>query len=125
MEKRARELHRILGVDDKEQWKKFMKENYTKAFLERPVKSKIETRDKESDQPTATTTTADNLEQKAQMFQRLHNDFSKSKIISLKPEGEKVDMILENTSGLRGNFEIKFEKDKPYLIDGIGIQVNH
>jgi hypothetical protein len=125
MEKRARELHRVLCLDDKEQWKKFMKENYSKDFLARPVKATIETQGKEGGQAEKTTTTADNLEQKAQMFERLHKDFGTSKIISLKPDGEKVDMILENTAGLKGNFEIKFEKDKPYLIDGVGIRVNH
>jgi hypothetical protein len=38
MEKRAREFHKVLGLSDKELYKKFMKENYTKEYLEKPVK---------------------------------------------------------------------------------------
>ena len=37
MEKRARELFRVLSLPDREAYKKFMKENFTKEFLERPM----------------------------------------------------------------------------------------
>jgi len=37
MEKRANELHRVMGLNEKDQWKKFMQENYSKSLLERPV----------------------------------------------------------------------------------------
>jgi GH15 family glucan-1,4-alpha-glucosidase len=124
MEKRARELHRTMGLDDKAQWKKFMKENYTKSLLERPVKSSVKTTEKETASSTSTTSTANNLEEKLKIFERLHNDFGKSKIVSLKPVNEKIEMILENASGNKGNFSIAFENSKPYLIDGIRVEID-
>ena len=124
MEKRAHELHRVIGLNDREQWKNFMKENYTKSLLERPVKSSVKTTEKETASSTNATSTADKLEEKLKIFERLHNDFGKSKIVSLKPVSEKIEMILENTSGNKGNFSIAFENSKPYLIDGIRVEVD-
>ena len=46
-----------------------------------------------------------------------------SKIVSLKPTGEKLEMILKNDMGMMGTFLLKFEKTNPYLIDGLGIEV--
>lgn len=34
-------------------------------------------------------------------------------------------MILENDQGLNGTFKLKFDKSKPYLIDGLGIEVGN
>ena len=125
MEKRAREMHRVIGLDDKEQWKKFIKENYTQALIDKPMRAVTETSDNSStdasskSQPKA----ADNLEAKATMFQRLHEDFGKSKIISIKPGGEKLEMIVKSEDGLGATFILKFDKNKPYLIDGLGIEV--
>ena len=31
-------------------------------------------------------------------------------------------MVLESGDGLVGTFQLKFDKNKPYLIDGMGIQ---
>ena len=122
MEARARELHRVMGLSDKEQWKKFMKENYTKSLLERPVKSAVETTDKESSSSTKTST-ADNLEEKLKVFERLHNNFKNSKILSLKPVNGRIEMIIENPS-VKANFSITFENKQPYLIDGIRAEVD-
>src|SRR5688572_10995548 len=38
MEGRARELYRVLGLTSSDDYKKFMRENYTKALLDKPVK---------------------------------------------------------------------------------------
>jgi len=99
-----------------------MKDNYSQAFLERPVKSKVQTSD--GDQSKSSESSATSLDEKARLFQRLHNDFGDSKIVTLKPTGESVEMILENTAGLKANFNVQFEAKKPYLIDGLRIQVN-
>jgi hypothetical protein len=99
MEKRARELHRIMGLNDKEQWEKFMKENYTKSLLERPVKSSVKTTEKETESSTSTTSTIDKLEEKLKIFEKLHNDFGKSNIVSLRPVNEKIEMVLEKYVG--------------------------
>jgi len=123
MEKRCRELHRVLGISDKEVWKKFMKDNYTAAFLERPIKSSVQT-SHSGQSTTSAESSASNLDEKAEMLQRLHNDFGESKIVTLKATEETVEMILENTAGLKATFNVKFEPKKPYLIDGLRIQVN-
>lgn len=123
MEKRANELHRVMGQNEKEKWKKFMLENYSKSLLERPVKSTIKTNEEGSSTSTSAST-ADNLEEKLKMFERLHRDFGGSKVVSIKTVNEKIEMILENKSGLKGNFSIAFEKQPPFLIDGIHIEIN-
>ena len=125
MEKRAREMHRVIGLSDKEQWKKFMKENYTQTLIDKPMRAVSETSDNgatsssSANQPKA----ADNLEAKAAMFQRLHEDFGKSKILSITSSDGKVEMVVKNEDGLSGTFILKFDKNKPYLIDGLGIEV--
>src|SRR6267154_1954807 len=121
MEKRAREFHRVIGLTDKEQWKRFIQENYTKALIEKPMKTKTVKQGEEgnsSDDKEIKGT----IEDKANMFQRLHNDFGGSKIISIKPNGENLEMEL-SAGDLTGVFKFKFDQSKPYLIDGIGVQV--
>jgi len=125
MEKRAREMHRVIGLDDKEQWKKFMKENYTQALIDKPMRAVAETSDNGSTSASSNSQpkTTDNLEAKASMFQRLHEDFGKSKIISIKPNADKLEMIVRSDDGLNATFILKFDKNKPYLIDGLGIEI--
>jgi len=125
MEIRAREMHRAIGLSEKEHWKKFVKENFTQALIDKPMRAVAETSDNGS---TNTSTksqdeAADNLDAKASMFQRLHEDFGMSKIISIKPGVEKFEMVVRNEDGLSATFILKFEKNKPYLIDGLGIEV--
>ena len=123
IEGRAREMHRVLGLTDNEEYKKFMQDNYSKAFLEKPIKlnrvvsdSDGEVSSTKKDQPLST------LEAKAQMYQQLHNDFGGSKIISITRKENKIEMVLRSDSGLTGTFTFTFEKNKPYLIEAIGIQ---
>jgi len=123
MEKRALELHRVIGLNDKEQWKKFMNENYTKSFLERPVRTTVKTTDKESTTSSSAKSTTEIFEEKLKIFERLHESFGKSKIISLKPVDEKIEMTIENSSKAIGTFSITFENKKPYLIDGVRAEV--
>lgn len=124
MEKRARELFRVMGLIDKEQWKKFMTVNYTKAYLERPVKTNVTTTDNESGGSTTKKSTANNLDEKLKMFGRLHDEFGKGKIVSLKPVDGKIEMMVENPSGAKGNFTFTYEGKNPYLIDGIRVEIN-
>jgi hypothetical protein len=120
IEKRAREFHRVIGLDDKEQWKKFIAENYTQALIEKPMKAVVKTSDQQN---TAVKTSTENIDEKTGMFQRLHQDFGDSKILSLKPKDENLEMVLESKKGLVGTFDLRFDKKSPHLIDGIGIQV--
>jgi hypothetical protein len=121
MENRAREFYRVIGLTDKNEYKKFMQENYTKAFLEKPVKmSRIVS---EGDNTSSSEEKPkDNLEAKTQMYAQLHDDFGGSKIVSVKQKENKVDMVLKSSSGLTGTFTFTFDKAKPYLIDGLGVQ---
>ncbi len=118
MESRAREMFRVIGLDDKEAWKKFITENYTTALIEKPMQAK---RDTGGGSPTATTQKG-TVEGKAQMYQMLHNDFAGGKISALTVIGEMVKMSV-STSSMAGTFTLKFTKEKPWLIDSIGIQV--
>jgi len=121
MERRAREMHRVIGLSDKEQWKKFITENYTQALIDKPMRSQVS---KSDDLGTAAEKKGipSSLEGKINMFQRLHNDFGDSKISSIKPSGDKLEMVLNN-GDMSGTFNLKFTATKPYLIDGVGIQV--
>ena len=120
MEKRAREMHRVLCLADKDQWKKFITENYTQALIERPMKSQVSKSDG-STTASEKNAFANNLEAKVNMFQRMHDDFGESKITSIKTTGEQLEMVLTGP-GLIGTFNLKFSNTKPYLIDGLGIQ---
>lgn len=126
MEKRARELHRVIGLDDKQQWIKFIKENYTQALIDKQQSMKVQS----NENGTVSTSKeeikeSDKLEAKAKMFARLHEDFGGSKIVSIKPDGNKLEMVLNNGDGLIGTFKLLFDKNKPYLIDGIGIEAGN
>ena len=121
MEKRAREFHRVIGLNDKKQWEKFILENYTKALIEKPMKAKTVTEGQEGNSSDSKEIKG-TVEDKVNMFQRLHNDFGGSKIISIKPNGENLEMEL-SAGDLSGVFKFKFDKNKPFLIDGIGVQV--
>ncbi len=124
MEKRAREMHRVFGLNDRAAWKKFIKENYTQALIDKPMRAKVQTSDNGSDK-SSETSSADNLEAKTDMFERLHNDFGGSKITSLKVIGDDVEMIVLGDMGLKGTFRLKFDVAKPYLISGLGISADN
>ena len=122
MEKRAREMHRVIGLNSKDEWKKFIQENYTKALIDKPMQAKVSTSDSDAPNSSSETKSAGNIEAKASMFERLHDDFGGSKIASIKATGDKLEMVLDN-GDMAGTFVLKFSKEKPYLIDGMGIQV--
>ena len=123
MEKRVREMHRVIGLTDKEQWRKFIQENYTEALINKPMRASIQ-EGNQGGSPTETTL-ASNLDAKVKMFERLHDDFGGSTIKSIAPTQEGLAMTADNGDGLRGIFQFKFEKTKPYLINGLGIQAEN
>jgi hypothetical protein len=122
MEGRSRELHRVLGLTSSDDYKKFMRENYTNALLNKPVRMSKEVSDSDGGNESNKSEGMDNLEAKAQMYTMLHQDFGGSKIISLKRTDNKINLVLRNDSGLTGTFTLTFEKNKPYLIETLGIQ---
>jgi hypothetical protein len=123
MEQRAKEMHRVIALNDKEAWKKFVRENYAQSLIDKPMQAKIQQGEQTKSEPATTGTPEENLEGKAKMFQRLHDDFGSSKIISMKPKDENLDMVLADT-GIKGTFHLTFGKTKPYLIEGVGIEVS-
>jgi hypothetical protein len=120
MEKRARELHRVIGLSDKDQWRKFIRENYSQALIDKPTRSQVSKSD-DSGTTSEMKEIGSNLEEKVNMFQRLHNDFGNSKIAAIKSVRENLEMVLSG-SGLSGTFNLRFNVIKPYLIDGLGVQ---
>jgi hypothetical protein len=124
MEKRAREMHRVILLSDKEAWRKFIKENYTQTLIDKPMRQSVQTsEDKGSGASTKTqTSTAENLEAKVGMYARLHEDFKTSKITLIKPITDGLEMTAEAPDGMVGVFTLRFDKTSN-LIDGLGIQV--
>jgi hypothetical protein len=51
MEKRAREMHKAILSSDKEQWKKFINENYSQALIDKPMRAAVQTDDNGSTTP--------------------------------------------------------------------------
>ena len=125
MEKRAREMHRVIDLTDKEEWRKFIKENYTQALIDKPMRATVKEMGSGASSEPSEVKNENNMEAKVNMFDRLHNDFGGSKISSIKSSGNILNMTLDTGTGLMGNFELKFEKNKPFLIDGLGIRAEN
>jgi len=124
MESRAREMVRVIGLDDKEAWKKFIRENYTKTFIAKPMQSKKQTSGDTGSSSTASSEEG-NVEGKAKMYQMLHNDFGGGKVSTLNISAETLKMTVTGSSGMTGTFSLKFSKEAPWLIDGLGIEVGN
>lgn len=127
MEKRAREMYRVITIHDLEQWKKFISENYSQALIDKPMRAQVNT---EENGEVITSTSKDsgdgsNVDKKAKMFGQLHDDFGDSIISSLKVEGATAKLILKSPSGALGTITLRFLKSKPYLIDGLGIEIEN
>lgn len=121
MEKRGRELVRVIGINDKDSWRTFIKENYTQELIDKQMRAKIESSDGESTKTE--TTPAHNLEGKVAIYERLHNDIGKGKILSLKRTDNKLDIEVKGESGATITFALTFLKATPFLIDGFSVQV--
>ncbi len=119
-------MHRVINLSDKPAWIKFIKENYTQALIDKQQIMKVQ-----SDENGTVSSSSqeinevDKLEAKAKMLARLHEDFGGSKIISIKSKDENLEMVLNNGDGLIGTFKLRFDKNNPYLIDGIGIEAGN
>lgn len=122
MEKRAREMYRVIQLNDRDQWTKFIKENYSQALIDKPMRKKVVNQDDAGTQ-SETKTSAGNLEDKVNMFQNLHRDFAGAQISSIKKVNQSLEMALSG-SGTEGVFKLKFSDAKPYLIEGLGIELS-
>lgn len=122
MEQRAREMFRVISLNDPAEWKKFIKENYTKALIDKPMRAQVD--GGASASSNSSQSHEGNIEGKAKMYQMLHNDFGGGKVQSIKKTGDKLDMAVQN-GGMSGTFSLRFSKEKPYLIDGLGVEVGN
>ncbi len=123
MEKRAREMHRVLGIDDPAQWRKFIQENYTQTLIDKPMRATVQSDG--GDVSKSESNSANNLEEKTKIFQRLYDDFGQGKILSLKTKGDNVEMVIAGEMGLKGTFKLNFDPAKPHLISGLGIEAGN
>lgn len=121
MEKRVREMHRVIGLDSKAEWKKYILENYSQALIDKPIRA-IRDNGEGSAQNSSPVKSGDAVEAKTNMFQMLHQDFGNSSILSIKTEAEKAIMVLQNEQGMLGTFTLTFDPQAPYLISGIGVE---
>lgn len=124
MEKRAREMARVMSVNDPAQWRKFVQENYSQSLIDKPMRAKVETSDN-GQVVSSNSQTASNLEAKAAIFEQLHQDFGDSEIKSVKVSGNQAEMVIFSPAGLRGTFKLTFDTAKPYLITGLGIDAGN
>lgn len=100
MKDRAEKLHQTIKSMDKEAHKKFVKENYSKEFLDKVEASRH-----------------------TGMLERLNKDFSDSKMVSIKIKGNKLLMLLEkNSDNHQVTFDISFDPNDNYKIKGMGIE---
>ena len=69
------------------------------------------------------TTPIDNVGAKVNMYERMHGDLGKAKILSLKPVEEKLEMEVERKNGGVLKITLTFLKNSPYLINGFSVQL--
>lgn len=122
MEKRAREMARVISVNDPAVWKKFVQENYTQALIDKPMRATV---DENGSTSTNAASESTNLDAKVKLFERLHNDFGDHDLVSIKTKDQQVEMVLLSSQGLRGTFKLSFEKTNPYLMSGLGIEAGN
>ncbi len=123
IEGRAREMYRVINLNEPAAWKKFIETNYTKALIDKPMRQQVEG-GAAGGPAEGTTTHEGNIEGKAKMYEVLHNDFAGGKISSLKTTGSTVKMVV-TSDGMAGTFTLNFSKEAPYLIEGLGIEVGN
>jgi hypothetical protein len=124
-DKRAREMFKAIASDNPETWKKFITENYTQQLIDKPMRSQVATSQNDGSGDKTSTSSSEsgkNLEAKVAMFKQLHEDFGNGKITWIKNEVDQLSMAVE-ADGLQGIFLLKFEKNSPWKIDGLGIDV--
>jgi hypothetical protein len=121
IENRCKELVRVLNLGEKDQWRKFIKENYTEAWINKKMRLQVQG-GPDGGAQTNTTDDAVNLEAKVGLFQRLHDDIGKGTISNLKVDGDNADVQVKGESGLDLALALKFTSDAPHLIDGLSVQ---
>lgn len=98
LEKRAYEMHEAIRSSDEGQWENYVPENYSKKMLEKY-----------------------DMARHVSMVKRLNNDFSNSKIGSLKiVEGKVLMTIKRNSDNHKVTYELTYDND--YKFNGFSIE---
>ncbi|MBL7834143.1 MAG: hypothetical protein JNK18_09315 [Cyclobacteriaceae bacterium] len=121
IENRCKEIIRVICLNEKDQWRKFIKENCTETWINKKMRAQIQGGPDGSAQ-TATNDELANLEAKVQLFQRLHDDMGKGTISNLKVDGDNAEVQVKGETGLDLTLGLKFIPNAPYLIDGLSVQ---
>lgn len=121
IENRCKELVRVLNLSEKDQWRKFIKENYTEAWINKKMRLQVQG-GPDGGAQTNTTDDSVNLEAKVGLFQRFHDDLGKGTITDLKIDGDNADVQVKGETGLNLTLALKFLPDAPHLIDGLSVQ---
>ncbi len=96
----ATSFHEAIKSSDKTVCETYVVENYSKKFLEQHGMSKH-----------------------VGMLERLHKDFSNSKITSVKKTDNKVSMAIERTSDKhKVTFELSVDAEDDYKVNGISVE---
>lgn len=124
MDNRVREFHKVIGLDDREAWKKFIRENYTDEFINKQSARRRVVDGDEKSETASNDKGTDKVDAKAELFQMLHQDFGDSKLTSLTIKDNIATMVLSNLDGLRGTFKFTHQKQAPYLIENMAVEAN-
>ncbi|MCE2994041.1 MAG: hypothetical protein LW863_00495 [Flammeovirgaceae bacterium] len=120
IENRCKELVRVLNLGEKDQWRKFIQENCTEAWINRKMRLQVQG-GPDGAAPAANNETTE-LESKVGLFQRFHDDLGKGTISNIKIDGDNADVQVKGETGLDLSFALKFTPAAPHLIDGLGVQ---
>ena len=99
-DQRARLFHEAIKSSESSVWKAYVQENYSAEFLEKHE-----------------------LATHIAMLERLHKDFSKSKILSLKKSSTKISMIIEKINDRHQVIiELSLDRMDADKVNGISIE---
>ncbi len=121
IENRCKELVRVLNLGEKDQWRKFIKENYTEAWINKKMRLQVQG-GPDGGAPANNNNETTELESKVGLFQRFHDDLGKGTISDIKIDGDNADVQVKRETGLDLSFALKFTPVAPHLIDGLGVQ---
>jgi hypothetical protein len=121
IENRCKELVRVLNLGEKDEWRKFIQENCTEAWINKKMRLQVQG-GPDGGTPANTSNDATELEAKVELFQRFHDDLGKGTITNIKIDGDNADVQVKGETGLDLSFALKFTPAAPNLIDGLGVQ---
>jgi hypothetical protein len=121
IENRCKELVRVLNLSEKDQWRKFIKENCTEAWINKTMRLQVQG-GPDGGAPANSSNEMTELEAKVGLFQRFHDDLGNGTITNIKIDGDNADVQVKGETGLDLSFALKFTPAAPHLIDGLGVQ---